>query len=240
MVRLFCIIFVLISGGAVFAGPLSVFAPASLQGVLDEVNAGFDGNVRVVYAGSSVLARQIMLGAPADVYISANPAWMDVLEQGGYLASGSRVDLLTNRLVVIGQGKKLSALGELPAALQGERLSVALTEAVPAGIYARQALENAGIWDDLKDRLAEADNVRSAAMLVQRGEVSFGIVYATDAARFEKTKISLEIPQSAHEQIVYPAAVLKDAEPGSVAYLSHLQSGTSQDLFRANGFGVPE
>lgn len=240
MVRIFYIIISFLISAPIDAKPLTVFAPASLQGVLETVNMTYPDEVRVVFAGSSVLARQIIHGAPADIFISANPAWMDELESQNLLVTGSRQDLLTNSLAVIGQGRPLSSLRELPYQLAGRRLAVALTDAVPAGIYARQALESSGIWRNLRKQLAEADNVRSAAALVSRGEVPFGIVYKTDARLFEQLVIAYEIPANAHDPIVYPVAALDGGDPTATEYLAHLTGDHAREVFTAFGFGVPK
>jgi molybdate transport system substrate-binding protein len=227
------------------AQDLTVHAAASLRGALDEVAtlwaAETGGHLTLVYAGSSALARQIAAGAPGDVFVSANAAWMDVLEEGGHLVAGSRGDLLTNSLVVIapaGDDAPLD-LATLPERIGTGRLALALTEAVPAGIYARQALSNLALWDAVAPRVVEADNVRAALALVASGAAPLGIVYATDAIAEPRVTVISEVPTEAHDAIVYPAAALAqgDAE-GSAALLALMRSEAAGEVFRRHGFGL--
>ncbi|MBF9058803.1 molybdate ABC transporter substrate-binding protein [Rhodobacterales bacterium HKCCSP123] len=227
------------------AQDLTVHAAASLRGALDEVAALWQaetgGRLTLVYAGSSALARQIAAGAPGDVFISANAAWMDLLEEGGHLAPGGRADLLTNALVVIapaGEDAPLD-LSALPERLGAGRLALALTEAVPAGIYARQALVTLGLWERVAPRVVEADNVRAALALVASGAAPIGIVYATDAIAEPRVAVLAEVPAEAHDPIVYPAAALAggDAE-GSAALLALMRGEAAGDVFRRHGFGL--
>lgn len=227
--------------GPARAGDLLVFAAASLTEALDAVNAGWTGGkVTASYAGSSTLSRQIAAGAPADVFISANPGWIDALQKDGLLAPGTRENLLTNHLVVIGHGKAkpLAAFSDLGAALGDGRLAVALTDAVPAGIYAREALTNAGLWDSLSPKLAQADNVRAALLLVAWDKAPYGIVYATDAAAEKDVDVVWTIDDSLHDPILYPAAEVKGAKPEAAAYLAYLKSPEAAAIFERYGFGI--
>ena len=117
-------------------------------------------------------------------------------------------------------------------------MAVALTDAVPAGIYARQALESAGVWEQLRPHLAETDNVRSAAVLVDRGEVPFGIVYETDAQLFQNLTIAYRIPSTGHDPIVYPIGAISGGHQSTEAYISYLMNSTSSQVFRDFGFGI--
>jgi molybdate transport system substrate-binding protein len=222
---------------------LLVFAAASLTEALDAVNAGYQGAaITTSYAGSSTLARQIEAGAPADVFISANPGWMDTLEREGLIAEGSRHTLLTNHLVVIGHkgAKPLTSFGALDAAVGHDRLALALSQAVPAGIYARQALTAAGLWDKLAPRVAEADNVRAALLLVAWDQAPFGIVYATDAAAEDQVSVVWRIDDSLHDPIRYPAARIVGADPAAGDYLAYLRSPRAAAIFARYGFGVAQ
>ena len=227
------------------AQDLTVHAAASLGGALDEVATLWEdqtgGTLTLVYAGSSALARQIAAGAPGDVFVSANTAWMDVLEEGGHLRAGSRVELLTNRLVVIAPAGATAPLdlAALPDRLGTGRLALALTEAVPAGIYARQALTALGLWGAVAPRVVEADNVRAALALVASGAATLGIVYATDAIAEPRVAVLAELPAGSHDPILYPAAALSqgDAE-GAAALLALMQGEAAAEVFSRHGFGL--
>ena len=225
------------------AETVTVFAASSLKSVLDVLQPEFEKSsgteLRMVYAGSSVLARQIGQGAPADVFISANEDWMDVLEEQGAIASDSRVDLIGNRLVLVatqnGAPINISSL----ASLEG-RIAMGLVDAVPAGIYGKQAFVHLGLWDALKPRVVQSDNVRSALALVARGEVAYGVVYASDAwAEARVYQRSTFEPQS-HNPIKYPAALTSRAKANAAPYLQFLKSEAAQQSFVEHGFSLLE
>ncbi len=230
------------------ARPLLVFAAASLGGALQEVAGAFTAatgtEVVISAAGSSALARQIQQGAPADLFVSANRAWMEVLAQEGLLAAGSRVDLLSNRLVLIGADPSappvdLSQPGALAARLNGGRLAVALVEAVPAGMYAKAALTSTGHWPGVAPSLAQADNVRAALALVAAGAAPLGIVYATDAAAEPRVGVLARFPVNSHPPITYPLARLAGStHPQAEALWAFLQGPEATALFRQHGFTV--
>ncbi len=219
-----------------------VFAASSLTNALDAANAAYAGpQPRVAYAASSVLARQIAQRAPAEIIISANPDWMDYLEGDGAIDAASRVDLVTNRLVVIAgadDAEVMDGLGALPERLGSGRLALALTEAVPAGIYARAALTSAGIWPEIMGKTAQTDNVRAALQLVARGEAPLGIVYATDVAASDRVAVIAEIDTALHAPIVYTAALTSWATPQGRTYFDYLVSLQAARIFREHGFGV--
>lgn len=224
-----------------FAANVTVFAAASLSNVLEEVAAEWeaetDHTVTLVFAGSGTLARQIEQGAPADVYISANAVWMDHLGQRGAINAASRRDIASNTLVLIGAlGSTLTTLTELPDALGNGRLALANTDAVPAGIYAKQALEAASVWHALAPGSVQADNVRAALLFVSRGEAPFGIVYATDAAIDPGVTALLTL--TGHHPIRYPAALVNDTLAAR-AFLNTLTMPSGQAAFARHGFGAP-
>lgn len=198
------------------AGEVVVFAAASLKGALDEIADAFTEEtghrVTLSYAGSGQLARQIIQGAPADIYISANIRWMDEVEKAGLLADGTRRDLLGNSLVLIAHGEaapvEIGPETDLPAMLDGGRLAMGLVSSVPAGIYGKAALENLGLWDDVAADVAQTDNVRAALALVSVGEAPYGIVYATDAAEDAHVRVAGQFPPDSHPPIRYPVALL--------------------------------
>lgn len=231
---------------AAAAADLTVFAAASLGTALSEVETAWEAetgrDLAVVLAGSSALARQIRQGAPADVFISANPDWMDAIEAEGLVRPGTRRDLLTNTLVLVAHGSDAPPLdpAALPQALGDGRLAMALVEAVPAGIYGKAALTHLGLWDALAPRVAETDNVRAALALVAAGEAPFGIVYATDAHAEPRVSVVATFPGDSHPPIVYPAAVIDGSTaPDAEAFLDWLQGPTARAAFDAQGFGAP-
>lgn len=226
------------------AGPLVIFAAASLQGPLDEAVAGWEaetgGEAVVSYAGTSALARQIDAGAPADLFISASADWMDWLENVGGIDPESRVDLLGNALVVVGHGDPIDPLDTLPTRLGEGRIALALTNSVPAGIYARTALEALGLWGPLAARVVETDNVRAALNLADLGEAEMAIVYRSDATAAPDLAILATFPEDTHPPIVYPAAVTAEsATPEAAAsLLQWLQGEAAAAIFLTAGFDV--
>lgn len=232
--------------GPAVADTVTVFAAASLRGALDEAAAAWSAasghDTRLVYAGSSTLARQIEEGAPADLFISANPQWMDRLEERGRLAGDTRVDLVGNALVLVAD-RPLTVAAEGPALVEAvgdERLAMGLVDAVPAGLYGRAALDQVGAWEALADNVVEVDNVRAALALVDRGEVGFGIVYATDARLAPDVHVAATFPPGSHPPIVYPAAVVAGGDREAPrALLAHLASDGGRAVFEAHGFTRP-
>jgi molybdate transport system substrate-binding protein len=236
---------VLASAGVASARePVLVFAAASTRDAMEEVIAAFEGaDVKGVYAASSALARQILDGAPASVFLSANTAWADELDKAGLLAE--RRDFLRNRLVVVAPrtaaaGLSITKATDISKALGEERLAMGGIRAVPVGVYARQALVNLGVWDDLRDRVAQASNARAALLLVERGEAPLGIVYATDARASADIRAIWEIPAKAHDPIVYPLALLETAltNPDAIAFSRFLASPKARAIFLRHWFEV--
>ncbi|MDK3073639.1 molybdate ABC transporter substrate-binding protein [Sedimentitalea sp. JM2-8] len=228
---------------------ITVFAAASLKTALDEISALYaegGGTAVVSLGGSAALARQIQYGAPAQVFISANTAWMDALESGGLIDAASRVNLLTNRLVLIAgrdvQTDLAIAQGfDLAGELGSGKLAMALVDAVPAGIYGKSALQSLGVWDAVEPKVAQADNVRAALMLVAMGETDFGIVYATDAAADPRVRVIGLFPPESHPPILYPAAVVAGpAQDQGQAFLDFLRTPAATEVFLRQGFGLAE
>ncbi len=227
------------------AAEITVFAAASLKNALDRVAQDFTAatgeGVVVSYAGSGQLARQIIAGAPADLFISANPQWMDEVQDAGLVADGARRDLLGNTLVLIAHGTAAEPvdIADLPARLQGGRLAMALVDSVPAGQYGKAALTHLGLWDALAPHVAQTDNVRAALALVATGEAPFGITYATDAVAEDNVSVAAEFPADSHPAIVYPAALLSGAaEPAGRAFFDALSGDAARAAFEAQGFRV--
>jgi molybdate transport system substrate-binding protein len=227
---------------------LVVFAAASLKNAMDNVAAAYTERsgveVAVSYAGSSALARQIEQGAPADIFVSANVDWMDYLSERGFTDKLSELRLLGNRIVLVASTSSaveaMIAPGfDLAGLLDGGRLAMANTDAVPAGIYGKAALEALGVWDSVSDKVAQAENVRAALALVSTGEAPLGIVYQTDAAADDNVRIVDRFPEDTHPPIVYPAAELAASDnPAAVEFLKFLQTNVAHALFEAEGFAV--
>ncbi|MBR0551074.1 molybdate ABC transporter substrate-binding protein [Stakelama marina] len=226
-------------------GPL-VLAAASLQ---ESMNAAADawarhGHPRPVlsFAGSSSLARQAAAGAPADLFVSADEGWMDYLQKRGRLAPGTRATFLGNQLVLIARAGTHGSIAlrkgvDLAGILGRNRLAMASYNSVPAGKYGKAALINLGIWDRVRPKVAQADNVRAALALVERGATPFGIVYATDAAASEQVRVAGIFPPSSHAPIRYPVARLKaSTNPDAEGFRRFLLSKEAAAIFRRFGF----
>ncbi|MGC9449062.1 molybdate ABC transporter substrate-binding protein [Cereibacter johrii] len=225
-----------------------VFAAASLKTALDRIAADYEaasGNsVTISYAGSNALAKQIIEGAPADLFLSAAVNWMDEVEKAGLVAEGTRRDLLGNSLVLVAHGRGAAPVEigpgfDLEGLLGGEKLAMALVDAVPAGQYGKASLETLGIWDAVAPSVAQADNVRATLALVASGEAPYGIVYATDAAADESVSVVGTFPADSHPPIVYPAALLTGAEDAADrAFFERLGAPEAAAVFEAQGFTI--
>lgn len=223
-----------------------VFAAASLKTALDGVAADFEAatghEVTVSYAGSNALAKQIIDGAPADIFLSAAVNWMDEVEKEGLVVPGTRADLLGNRLVLIAHGKGVAEVEiapglDLAGMLDDGRLSMAMVDAVPAGQYGKAALESLGIWSEVEGAVAQSENVRAALSLVAAGEAPFGIVYASDAAAEDNVTVVGTFPEESHPPIVYPVALLAGAaDAADRAFLEALSGDAARARFVAEGF----
>lgn len=235
-----CIIFCLCAGPLRADAPIVVFAAASLAGPLDAVAEDWDGEVVISYAGSATLARQIEAGAPADVVLLANEAWMAHLVDAGAVSPPSVQPILSNRLVLVSrEGVAVASTIEqaLSELAPGVRLATGFTEAVPVGIYARQTLENLNQWEIIAPRLVQVENARLALALAARGEVFGAFVYVTDAqAEPEVTDIA-RIDPALHDPIRYMAARTTGANARETAeFLAHLTGPAAQAIFADAGF----
>jgi len=225
---------------------ITVFAAASMKNALDDVNAAFSkaAGVKVVasYAASSALARQIEQGAPADIFVSADVDWMNYSAAKKNIRDHTRVNLLRNRLVLIApKDAKIDKLTigpgfDLGRLIGDGRIATAEVTSVPAGKYAKVALEKLGIWASVEKKFAMADNVRAALALVARGEAVLGIVYETDARIEPGVKIVGAFPPDSHPPIVYPVAATMNARPEAAAYLNFLHSRVAKAVFEHFGF----
>jgi molybdate transport system substrate-binding protein len=224
---------------------LLVFAAASLTDVLGELSGEWEKTsgrkVKLSFASSSVLARQIEAGGAADVFVSADQEWMDYLATRDLIDKATRRDLVGNRLVLIAPAdsdvKLTIAPGfKLAAALGDGRLSTGDPDTVPVGRYAKSALQSLGVWPQVEGRLVRAENVRAALTYVARGEAPLGIVYATDAAAAPKVRVIATFPVNSHAPITYPAAAVASAGPDAAAYLSFLGGAAAAPVWRRHGF----
>jgi molybdate transport system substrate-binding protein len=231
------------------AQSLTVFAAASLTDAMRQISdlwvkAGHEAP-RQSFASSSTLARQIENGAPANIFASADEQWMNYLAKKDLIAADTRKDLLGNDLVLIVPATHPVHVTVGPgfdlAALLGPdgRLSTGDPAHVPAGIYAEQALKKLGIWDKVSSRLAPAADVRSALLLVERGEAPAGIVYSTDAAASKAVSIAGAFPDSSHDPITYPFAVTKAGDtPEARAFLNFLSTPAVRAVWTTDGFKI--
>jgi molybdate transport system substrate-binding protein len=230
------------------AAPVTIFAAASLESALTDVDATVlqrhGRGARLTFAGTPQLARQIEAGAPADIFISADDRWMDTLVERGRVQADSRRVLLGNTLVVVAAQDgpasiDVTSTTALRAALGDGRLAVADPDHVPAGRYAREALTHAGVWAALVDRLAPHENVRAALAFVARGEAPLGIVYASDAVDEPRVRVVHRFAAGTHSPIHYPAALTTTARATARAVLADLASPDARVVFERHGFVAP-
>lgn len=236
------------------AATIHVFAAASLGNALEAIATQFQAQspttqIRIASAGSSVLARQIAAGAPADLFISANAQWMQYVLDQDRVINGTTTLLAENDLVLIshhpGAEITLDQETDFRQLLGSQRLAVALTDAVPAGMYAKQALENLGHWGQIRGALAQADNVRAALKLVALGETPYGIVYATDAIAEPHVHYRGTFPSTSHARIQYPTALLVTQHAENVQrtareFYEFLFSESARQVLKTQGFRVTE
>ncbi|WP_152044574.1 molybdate ABC transporter substrate-binding protein [Aureimonas psammosilenae] len=228
-------------------GP-TVFAAASLKNALDDINAAWtktSGKTATVsYAASSALAKQIEAGAPADIFFSADLDWMDALAKKDLIKADSRTSLLGNSIVLVAPADNATPIDIKPgfplaASLKDGRLAMGSVASVPAGKYGKAALEKLGVWDSVSTRIAEAENVRAALLLVSRGEAPLGIVYKTDAAADNGVAVVGTFPADSHPAIVYPVALTASAQnKDAQGFLDFLKSAEAKGLFERQGFTV--
>ena len=228
-------------------GPL-VFAAASMKTALDAIATAWTaktGKTAVIsYGSSGVLAKQIQAGAPADLFISADQTWMDVLAKDGAIKPATREALLGNALVLVEPANATATLEikqgfDLAGAISDGKLAVCTVASCPAGIYGKEALTSLGVWPAVEPKLAQADNVRAALLLVARGEAKFGIVYATDAKAEPKVKVVGTFPESSHTPIVYPVAVTTaSTNPDAEALEAYMHTPEATGIFMGQGFTI--
>ncbi|WP_394145019.1 molybdate ABC transporter substrate-binding protein [Vibrio atypicus] len=233
-----------ISFSASAAEKLMVYAASSMTNAVNELVSVFehqhDVDVTTVYAGSSSLARQLVNGAPADIFISANNQWMDYLKNQEIVSSDNVTQLATNQLVVVAPIDRqpefeITSAKSWLNSLENSRLAIGQPNAVPAGMYAKQSLENLKVWKTIQSKLAPTNNVRIALTLVERKEAALGIVYKTDALYSKKVKQLAALPESSHQPIVYPMAILNKNESTKM-FATFAQSPQASNILKKYGF----
>jgi molybdate transport system substrate-binding protein len=224
------------------APPLTVSAAVSLTEALEEAATAYRvaGGTPVVFnfGGSNALARQIVNGAPADVFISADEAQMEFVEKAELVAAGTRAAVVTNRLVlVVDSRSRVKAVTDLGAA-DVRRIAVGDPAAVPAGVYARQYLERIGQWTRLEQKVVPVANVRAALTAVQNGSADAAFVYATDARIAPALRVVATITGPQAPRIVYPGCVVKTTrQPAAAAkFLQFLRTAPALAIFERHGF----
>ena len=226
---------------------LLVFAASSLTESLTEIvdsfEAQFDTEVVVSFAASSVLARQIEHGAPADVFVSANRHWMEYLEAKQCVDPQSRTNIASNQLVLAVReqtnlpGAARLEPGDVSRVLDGDQLAMSLVDAVPSGVYGKAALQSLGEWISVQPHVVQTDNVRAALMLLARGETRAAIVYRSDVAADARVAVAGYFDPADHEAIVYPAAVTtRNHNPKAIAFVQFLRTPAAQAVFERRGF----
>ncbi|MEZ5292713.1 MAG: molybdate ABC transporter substrate-binding protein [Vicinamibacterales bacterium] len=227
-------------------GPaLLVSVASSLGDVMSDIARRYEDRtgqpVRLNTAGSNFLARQIVEGARVDVFVSADDTQMDVVERAGRVVAGSRIDLLTNRLVVVGPPgatRRVSGPDDL-AAPTIRRLALGNPDSVPAGVYARRWLEGAGVWTSVAPRVVPTVTVRAALAAVRSGRADLAVVYDTDARTDPEVPVLYRVPEAAAPPIRYPAAVTHRRQAAASAkFLAYLSGDEAAAIFTAAGFGL--
>ena len=240
--------FTAVASPAMAEDAITVFAAASLKNALDAANAEWTKEsakqTTVSYAASSALAKQIEAAAPADLFISADLAWMDYVAKKKLIKEDTRSNWLGNRIVLVAPKDKAEAVEIKPgfdlAGLVGDgKLAMGAVDSVPAGKYGKAALEKLGVWSSVEGKVAGAESVRAALALVSRGEAPYGIVYRTDAAADPGVAVVGTFPEDSHPPIIYPVAILSESRNAdAAAYLDFLKSDKAAPFFTQQGFTI--
>ena len=224
---------------------VNVYAAASLTDVLKEIAANYEkqSSDKIVFnfGASSILARQIIERAPADIFFSADEAKIDILQIGGLIVNDTRRDMLSNSLViVVPNDSKLAIASPNDLLTKTQKIAIAEPRAVPAGIYTKEYLSGLGLWEKLKPKIVPTENVRAALAAVESGNVDAGFVYKTDADISKKVKIAFSVPIEKGPAIRYPVAIVKESKNrlGAENFLRYLQSDNARKLFEQYGFIV--
>ena len=224
---------------------VNVYAAASLTDVLKEIAANYEkqSSDKIVFnfGASSILARQIIERAPADIFFSADEAKIDILQIGGLIVNDTRRDMLSNSLVIVVlNDSKLAIASPNDLLTKTQKIAIAEPRAVPAGIYTKEYLSGLGLWEKLKPKIVPTENVRAALAAVESGNVDAGFVYKTDADISKKVKIAFSVPIEKGPAIRYPVAIVKESKNrlGAENFLRYLQSDNARKLFERYGFIV--
>lgn len=240
------LLFNVLVSASIFAAELTVHAAASLTNVMKEIGAAYEresgDKLQFNFGASNMLARQIEQGAPADLFLSADDAKMDALEKKGLLLTGTRRALLSNLLVIV-VGTDATVVPKSASDLtkpEIKKIALGQPQTVPAGIYAREYLQQRGLWDAVKEKVVPTESVRAALLAVESGNVEAGFVYKTDSLISKKVRIAVEIPATEGPKISYPMAVLQSSRQSERArkLAEYLASPAAQKIFEKSGFIV--
>ena len=226
------------------AKPITVSAAVSLTDALTAVAAEYGrrgmGSVRFNFGASNVLARQIVAGAPVDVFLSADDAQMDVVAQAGLLKDGSRVSVLRNQLAIVVPSDRPRTFHSVRDISDPSirRIAIGDPAAVPAGVYAKQYLQKEGLWDALSARIVPTGSVRAALAAVESGAADAAIVYRTDARIALRATVAWVVPADSGPRIVYPAAIIRTTSASDEAgrFLDFVRSYPAAQIFQRFGF----
>jgi molybdate transport system substrate-binding protein len=238
------LLFSLFIATGISASELTVYAAASLTDAMNEIGPAYEkesgDRLQFNFGASSMLARQIEEGAPADLFFSADEAKMDALEKKDLLLPGTRRSLLSNLLVIVVPADASAAPKSAADLTKPEfrKLALAEPQTVPAGIYAREYLQKLGLWDAVKEKVVPTENVRAALAAVESGNVDAGIVYKTDSLISKKVKIAVEVPAADGPKISYPVAVLRSSKQPDRArkFAEYLAGPMARSVFEKFGF----
>lgn len=227
---------------------IHIFAATSLTAPLEELSVEFRKAYQhlpaLTFASSSVLARQITQGAPAHLYIAANKRWMDYVEQQGSLRPNTRQALISNRLVIVGNRDYGMTPFQFSKAIKIDhlidkhaRIAIGDTNHVPVGIYAKEALRSANLWQEWKSYFAPTNSARSALALTERGETPIGIHYKSDIVDKPELNILSVIPENMHSPIIYEIAKIDGKDNASTSlFYDFLFSEEASKVFKRYGF----
>ncbi|MEP1209629.1 MAG: molybdate ABC transporter substrate-binding protein [Rhizobiaceae bacterium] len=244
LIVLLCIVIAHLSLTSAWArDSILVFAPASMTDVLNDAAGEYESqsqtSVVLSFAGTQQLARQLDAGAPADIYITADRDWMDWSISRDLIVADNVFALAGNRLVVAVRNE-VENWADLEALLTQNRFAMAEPDTVPAGRYARQALQQKGVWEMARRQAVFGDNVRTTLRRLARGEVTSAIVYGTDAAIEPRVRPFFVFPPKAHDQIIYWAAVTgKNPSAQALGFVSFLKGADAGRVFAKSGFVPP-
>lgn len=240
-----------LGSAAAHADDVIVYAASSLTDALGAVGAAYEkqsgDDIKFSFASSSILARQIAQGAPAEIYASANIKWMDYVQKHGEILKDSRRQFVANQLaLVVPQDSDIDQVDIYPGfalagLLDGDKLAIANPQHVPAGIYGKESLQSLDVWDTVKDRLVRGSNVRVTLNYVAHGGIPLGIVYATDAAVADDVKIVGIFPADSHAPIVYTIALTHNVagnDAAARAFFAFMHSDQADRIMAKYGFRV--